>query len=483
MPAMPISWSAPAAAELAQAIGLRASGRRVAWPDQLSLTWQFRWASLLILAFAMLGVGAVVSYQAESSVLSRTAALTALYVDSVLSDPLASLAAQPRLDSTEIATLNHLIRNTALGERLVDFRVWSPTGEVLYSSTEELIGQHYPVSDKLARALRGWVVADLTWLGDEEDASLRTSSDRLLEVYAPVRQQDSNGRVLAAIEFYQRPDDLLDEIAADRLRSWGSVGAITLIVYLLLAGIVQRGSAVIARQQAALRSHVRELHDVHERLRHAAERTTTLNEQAMRRTGADLHAGPGQALAVALLRLDAIHRECDCGCLAIDHLETVRGAIGEAMHDLRAIAAGLRLPDLAALGPAEVVRRVVRTHEQRTGVSVALQVGELPDQAPLATKIVLFRTLEEALSNATRHGQGAGVSVRAWLDVDALAVCVADEGPGFAPERAFREEHLGLANSRERAELLGGRLQVDSAPGAGTRLSIWLPLRDPPPER
>ena len=126
---------------------------------------------------------------------------------------------------------------------------------------------------------------------------------------------------------------------------------------------------------------------------------------------------------------------------------------------------------------------MVRTHEQRTGVSVALQLGELPDQALLATKFVLFRTLEEALANATRDGQAAGVSVRAWRDVEVLAVCVADQGPGFAPERAFREGHLGLATSRERAELLGGHLQVDSAPGAGARVSIRLPLHDPDPER
>src|SRR5919199_5402627 len=342
MPAMRVSWSAPVATGLAEVIGLHSSGRRAGWSGRLSLTWQFRWASLLILVFAMLGVGAIVSHQAESSTLHRTAALTALYVDSALSDPLASLATQPRLGPSEIATLDHLLRTTALGERLVDLRVWSPTGEVLYSSTQELIGQRYPVSDKLARALRGWVVADLTWPGDDDDnASLRTRSDRLLEVYAPLRQQDSDGRVLAVLEFYQRPDDLLDEIATDRLRSWTIVGAATLTVYLLLAGVVQRGSAVIAGQQAALRSHVRELQDLHERLRHAAERTTTLNEQAMRRIGADMHAGPGQALALALLRLDAIHRECACGCLVVDQLETVRGAIREAMHDVRAIAAGL----------------------------------------------------------------------------------------------------------------------------------------------
>jgi hypothetical protein len=239
------SWTslAPVAAGLAQAIGLRPARRRASWSGRLSLSWQFRWASLLILALGLLADHGPDRQQAEADALNRTAALTALYVDSVLADPLAAPAAGPRLDATEIARLDHLRRTTALGERLVDLRVWSPTGEVLYSSTRERIGRHYPLSDKLARALRGWVVADLTRRGDAADASLRTRSDRLLAVYAPVRPQASDGRVLAVIEFHQRPDALLDEIATDRLRAWTLVGAVTLTVYLLLAGIVQRGSA------------------------------------------------------------------------------------------------------------------------------------------------------------------------------------------------------------------------------------------------
>jgi signal transduction histidine kinase len=424
----------------------------------------------------MLGAGALVSQQAESSALNRTAALTALYVDSVLADHLASLATQPRLEASQIAVLNHLLHETQLGERLVDFRVWSDSGEVLYSSTEALIGQRHPVSDKLARALDGWVVADLSHLDEDENAYLHSRSDTLLEVYAPVREQDSNGRVLAVIEFYQSPDELLDEIGSERLRSWAVVATVTLAIYLLLAGIVQRGNAVIARQQAALRSHVGELEDLHERLRRAARRTTTLNEQALRRTGADLHAGPGQALALALLRLDAVHRQCDCDCVVDSELETVRAAVTDAMSDIRAIAAGLRLPEIELLGPSEVIRRVVRTHERRSGQSVAIELGELPDQASLATKIVLFRTLEEALSNATRHGQGAPIRVRAGVEGKSLAVCVADQGPGFAPESAFADGHLGLANIRERAELLGGQLRIDSAPGDGARISLLLPL-------
>ncbi|HTD78445.1 MAG TPA: ATP-binding protein, partial [Chloroflexota bacterium] len=92
-------------------------------------------------------------------------------------------------------------------------------------------------------------------------------------------------------------------------------------------------------------------------------------------------------------------------------------------------------------------------------------------------KIVLFRTLEEALSNATRHGQGAPVSVRAGAHgKKTLTVRVADEGPGFSPGLAFADGHLGLANSRERAELLGGQLLIESTPGKGAQVEIRLPL-------
>jgi signal transduction histidine kinase len=125
-----------------------------------------------------------------------------------------------------------------------------------------------------------------------------------------------------------------------------------------------------------------------------------------------------------------------------------------------------------------VIRRAVRTTERRTGLSIPLGLAELPEHAPLATKIVLFRTLEEALSNAVRHGHGIGMSVRARLEGDLVAVCVADEGPGFRPDPAIEQAHLGLANCRERAELLGGRLDVESAPGAGARVWIRLPLRE-----
>jgi signal transduction histidine kinase len=470
-----LSRSVAAPGAFASGALLGKSGLRPAWAGRLSLLGQFRWASLVILVAGMLGVGAWVSQQAEKNALDRTAALTALYVNSALADPLASLATDSRLSPAQIDALNHMLRDTALGERLVDFRVWSPTGEVLYSPNQTLIGRQFPVSGNLARAVRGWVVADLSRLDQQENANLQGEGNSLLEVYTPVRQQDSDGRVLGVVEFYQRPDMVLDQINAERLRAWAIVGAATLVVYLLLSGIVQRASRVIAGQQAALHEHVEALELMHGRLRQAAGRTTSLNEQLLRRIGADLHAGPGQALALALLRMDPVHGRCTRGCVSPIELDTVRGAVDDALSDLRSIAAGLRLPGLESLTVTDVIQRAVAKHERRTGHAVALELDQVPEQAPLPTKIVLFRTLEEALSNATRHAQGLNVGVSVRLEGNMLAMQVADHGPGFDTARLDADTSLGLANCRERAELLGGRLEVSAEPASGSRVRLWLP--------
>jgi signal transduction histidine kinase len=199
-----------------------------------------------------------------------------------------------------------------------------------------------------------------------------------------------------------------------------------------------------------------------------------LNEQALRRIGADLHDGPGQALGLALLRLDLLRQALP---QAAEDVAVVEGAVQDAMGELRAISSGLRLPSLATLDVREVAERAVRAHMRRSNTHVELSVDGRPSQAPLSVKITLFRALEEALSNATRHGQGRGVVAHVQGENAGLSLTVSDQGPGFAPEAVPSEGHLGLANLRERAELLGGTFEVTSAPGEGTTLRIWMPVR------
>ena len=218
---------------------------------------------------------------------------------------------------------------------------------------------------------------------------------------------------------------------------------------------------------------------LHDRLRQAARRTTTLNEQALRRIGADLHDGPCQALALALLRLETLQEHVGLANSRLgDEVGIVSVAVRDGLDEVRAISAGLRLPELAPLAVTEVAERALREHERRSGVAVERHL-DAPAHAPLAIKIALFRTLQEALSNATRHGGGAAVTARVWTQDDELCLAVSDRGRGFVPELAERKGRLGLASMRERAELLGGTMCIESQLGHGTTVRLSWPLHEP----
>jgi signal transduction histidine kinase len=227
--------------------------------------------------------------------------------------------------------------------------------------------------------------------------------------------------------------------------------------------------------------------ELSERVRSAAERSTTLNERSMRRVSSDLHDGPGQMLSLALLRLDGLQKRADQGePPTAAELAEVEAVLHEAMTDMRGVAAGLRVPELEPMSVEAVASRAVHDHERRTGATVSLVTNALPDEAPLPVKIALFRALQESLSNATRHsGQGAMVVELAGTPavrdrtygLPGLRLGVRDSGTGFDPSSLSGSEGLGLAGIREQAEILGGSFAIHSTPGSGTELRVWWPLQ------
>jgi signal transduction histidine kinase len=444
--------------------------------SRLSLTTQFLLANLVVFIGAMLVVGTWIGQQIQSSILDRTASEAAIYVDSVIAPRLQSLVVERLLDESEVAGMDQLLETTLMGQRVVAVKVWSVDGQILYSPNRELIGQRLPVDAELAASLNGAVAADITNLTEPENVYERERWQRLLQVYTPVRQ-DISGAIIAVAEFYQPTDQLEAEVGSARLRAWLIIGVVGGLAYLLLAGIVKRGSDTISRQDMLLRRQFAELALLHERVRSAAARTTALNEQALRRISADLHDGPGQALALALLRLDGLRvpSNCVCGAGSID-LGVVQGAVRDALTDIRTISAGLRLPELESPSVAQVVERAVRDHTRRTAARISVEAHELPDQAPLAIKIALLRTLQEALSNATRHAGDGPIGVEIRRVGEVLELLVKDRGPGFDHAAAARSGRLGLIGMRERAELLGGTFDITSEPGQGTVVRARWPL-------
>jgi signal transduction histidine kinase len=471
--AQPRAFGSGALRRVAGLIGLNQSN---------SLARRFLLASLLVLLAGGVTVGWWVGGQLERGIVDRTASITGLYVQSFIEPHLEGLSANEWLDDSDIADLDELLTQTAFGDKVVALKVWRPDGVIVYSPDRALIGQSFPVEDGLAQALSGEVVAAMSALDADENVSEQARGfDRLLEMYLPVREHGGAG-IIAVAEFYQLPTDIDRQVADAQLTSWLVVGGAVALVYLLLFGIVRQGSETIDRQQLALQSQVNELsallaqnEQLRDRVRTAAERTTTLSERNLRRISADLHDGPGQMLALAMLRLDQLHA-ADGGPVDPEEIARLQSALQDALRDMRGIAAGLRLPELSGLTTAEVVRRAADDHARRTGTDLTVDIAGLPTEATLPVKIALFRATQELLSNATRHGEGRGVTLDLSADNDWLQLRVEDAGPGFDDIQIGEGGHLGLAGVREQAELLGGSILVASRPGGGAGVTVRWPL-------
>lgn len=475
-------------AKVSGPIDMSANVRR--WFEHLSVAQRFLLGSLIILAAGMAGIGVWVSRQIEDGVIHRTATTTALYVDSLIAPSLQDLSEANTLSPTAVDRLDWLFEDTPLGQEVVVFQVWDRDGSIVYSTVANLVGQTLPVEEELARALSGEVTAHVDEAEGGTQLPAEVSSHHLIEIYSPVRDRNT-GEVIAAAEFYYATDDLDRDIAAAQRRSWLVVGGATLLIYGLLATFIRRVSDTIRRQQHALTDQVDQLSELlqqnqvlHERVRGAAARTAALNERVLRRLSADLHDGPAQDISLALLRLDHVAASTNghvSGTPADSELEQeldlIQGSLRRSLQEVRAISSGLVMPQLSTLTLSQTIDHVLRGHQRRTGTAVELTCTDLPDQASLPTKIALYRIVQEALNNAWRHADGAGLAVQISREAAHLRVEVVDAGPGFTPAAGEPSEaHLGLVGMRERAESLGGQFAVASSPGQGTRVIVLLPL-------
>jgi signal transduction histidine kinase len=158
-------------------------------------------------------------------------------------------------------------------------------------------------------------------------------------------------------------------------------------------------------------------------------------------------------------------------------LPAIQTSVQQAMQEVRALATGLRLPELDNLKLVDVLERVVQSHERRTGSKVVLDIGKMPEQANLSVKITAYRVIQEALNNAHRHAGGVGQKVWAQSNGNRVEIEISDKGSGFDKSKPIDwEDHLGLAGMRERVESLGGAFLIESAPSQGTKVTAHLSL-------
>ncbi len=445
----------------------------------LTLARQFALAGGAVVLVAVLVVGALVSRRIEDAVLRNTANATALYMESFIAPHMQELARREGLLPESRIEIQRLLEDTALGQRVVSFKLWRKGGLLVEASNEALIGQRFEVTENLRLAWTGEVRADFDDTGDAEDVAEAALGLPLLEIYSPIREIGT-GEVIAVAEFYEVATQLRDDLFRARVTSFAAVAAVMGAVGLCLFAIVLRGSTTIDRQFAELARLSRRNLDLRLRAQQAAGRVAAGNDRTAKRIGADLHDGPAQLLGFAALRLDALRGAVAADAKARAEIDAIERALRDALAEIRSVARGLSLPDIEQRPLDVLLRTLAETHGERSGNPVALHVeGDVGGHLPVAVKTCIYRVAQEGLSNAWRHGGGQGQELRLAVTPRAATLWVRDRGPGFGAAGVpggGDDAGMGLSGLRDRVESLGGRLEVGDRPGGGAELRMELEL-------
>jgi signal transduction histidine kinase len=450
---------------------------RNAW-GRLSLAGQFALAGGLVVLVAALAIGYWVSRRIEDSVVRNTANATALYMESFIAPLIQDLATSDTIAPEDAAAISRLLHDTPLGSRVVSFKIWVKGARIVAASDADIVGKSFPGSADLRLAWAGQVVGSFDRLDEDENVAEAAMGVPLLQIYAPIRARQS-GEIIAIAEFYEVATQLKADLTRARTTSWLGVFLVMMAIGGSLFAIVLRGSRVIDRQLVDLGEMAARNAALRLKAQGAAARFAEINDQGLRRVGADLHDGPAQLIGFAALRLDALRRHAP-GAAAQRDIGEIEKALREAMQDIRNISRGVSFPDIDRQTLPDVIQKLVEAHAERTHGEVSLTSTLAPNRdLPIAAKICIGRVVQEGLTNAWRHGDGVAQEVSVVEADGTLTVSVRDGGPGLPPSQGEGSFGLGLAGLAGRVDSLGGHLTLrdrrDGKPGA--ELLVVLDLR------
>jgi two-component system sensor histidine kinase UhpB len=217
-----------------------------------------------------------------------------------------------------------------------------------------------------------------------------------------------------------------------------------------------------------------------ERIEDERRRSGTLamraQEEERRRLARDLHDEVNQALTAILLRLEALSQDSPPD--RVDELAELKRLVNQAMGELLNLARQLRPAALDDHGLMPAIETQLKRFSARTGIEVRVSTDGEPATLPEDVQTAVYRILQEALANVGRHAGATAVAVEMEVGDERLELRIRDDGAGFDPASVVRDPGegpgagLGLSGMAERARLAGGELDVRSAPGGGTTVTL-----------
>jgi PAS domain S-box-containing protein len=201
------------------------------------------------------------------------------------------------------------------------------------------------------------------------------------------------------------------------------------------------------------------------------------HEQERTRIGRDLHDDVVQRLALLSIELEGVQQDVpDAASELRTRLGAVRDQTTQITNDVQLLSHELHSSKLEYLGLVGAAKNFCKEFSEQYKVKIDFQSHDLPTSLPTELSLSLFRVLQEALRNATKHSGVKRFEVRLWGSTGEINLTVSDLGAGFDQEAAMKSTGLGLTSMRERLRLVHGELSINSQPKGGTTIHARVPL-------
>ncbi len=206
-------------------------------------------------------------------------------------------------------------------------------------------------------------------------------------------------------------------------------------------------------------------------------------ESERHRLAREIHDGPAQALANAIIALEFVERAIRAGgegstARAQEEVERIKSTLREGLTEIRRFIFDLRPTMLQDRGLVATVEHYIATYQSLFPMAIEFVSTDDVSRLSVDQELTAFRVIQESIQNARKHARANRVTVGVQTEEQSLVVTIEDNGRGFSPERVT--SHMmggaGLRGMRERAALVGGEIVINSAPGEGTRIELVLPL-------
>ena len=406
----------------------------------------YQWLEIVYVAL-VIGMGIVMSLPVEQERLQRQRAEATIQRQVFLND-IATLTLTADLDTTLARTLRRLSDTLHFEAACV-----AAVGQSPAAGTQMSILAAYPAAtagtDALAASLRCH-----EWLADPQGSVAYDDEDVVivpLSANMPGPAADAGVDGLLALKVNRA-----QPLTADDHR--------------LLAGVASHVAVALSNERLAEAER--------NRLRSYAMAVTRAQEEERKRIARELHDEASQSLVVIRRRLADLSESLSGHPVATE-LGDLSDLAGQTVAGIRRFSRDLRPPTLDELGVSSALEQQVNHFRDRSDLAAGFRVVGPSRRLPSDTELALFRIGQAALHNVELHAEATDVEIELTFEPAHVRLCVTDNGCGFEVPQNLDElpaaNKLGLVGMRERAELVGGTLQLTSRRGAGTRVTVQVP--------